>query len=71
MPFTFKLSKRLALMKSSALALTAAAAFACAPKDQSVSGPTEPSFVLSSSNNPGTVADLQVTAVSEIGRAHV
>jgi hypothetical protein len=64
MPFTFKLSKRLALMKASALILSAAA-FACALGDRSVSSPTEPSFLSTSSNNPGTVADLQVTAVSD------
>jgi len=64
MPFTFKLSKRLALMKASVLVL-AAAALACAPGDRSVSSPTEPSFLSTSPNKPGTVADLQVTAVSD------
>src|SRR3989442_203193 len=64
MPFTFKLSKRLALIKASPLVL-AAAVFACAPGDRSVSGPTQPSFVLSSPSNPGTVSDLTVAAASD------
>jgi hypothetical protein len=40
MPFTFKLSKRLALMKETAPSLTAAAISACEPEDQLPSAPT-------------------------------
>src|SRR2546425_1045228 len=52
-------------MKACAVVLAAAAGFDCGPRDQSVTGPTERSFLLSSSNNPGIVTDLQVTAVSD------
>src|SRR5712691_6432970 len=65
MPFTFKLSKRLALMKAYALALAAAAAFACEPRDQPLTGPTQPDFASTSSVHPGTVSDLRVTAASD------
>jgi len=55
MTFKHKLSKRLALMRDVTAALTAAALVAtCAPRDQSLSGLTTPSFT-TSSDSLGTV----------------
>jgi hypothetical protein len=62
MPFTFKLSKRLALMKASALVLAVAAAFACESGDQL---PTAPLRTDLTTTSPGTVSDLRVTAASD------
>ncbi len=65
MPFTFKLSKRLALMKGVALALVAAAVFACELGDQLPTGPTKLHLSTTSAVTPGTVSDLRLTAASE------
>src|SRR5207245_2154534 len=62
MPFTFKLSKRLALMRASTLALTAAAVFACEPGDQL---PSAPLTAVLTATSPGTVSDLRVTAAND------
>src|SRR5947207_14745140 len=64
MPFTFKLSNRLARIRSSAFVLSAAAAFACEPADRALSSPSAPNFV-TSTGNPVAVTDLAVTAVSD------
>ena len=54
MPFKFKLSMRLALMRSAFVLLPAALIFACTMGDQSVSGPAKPSTV-TMAPTPGTV----------------
>src|SRR3989442_445051 len=52
-------------MKVCAAVLTAPAGFESGPRDQSVTGPTPPTLLISSSNNPDTVTDLEVTALSD------
>ena len=54
MTFKYKLSKRLAMMRDTALILSAIAAFACVPGEDSMSGPSAPSL-FSISANPGTI----------------
>src|SRR5437879_1995577 len=61
MPFTFKLSKRLARMKNAAVMLPLAAVVACVVGEQSISGPTQPGSLSSSSNS------RTVTALSSAG----
>src|SRR2546430_12350661 len=43
MPFTFKLSKRLALIKASLVPAAVAALAACQPRDRGITGPALPS----------------------------
>ena len=57
MPFTFKLSKRLARMKAVALMLTVATMPGCIAGDQSISEPIQPNS-LTNSSNAGLVTDL-------------
>lgn len=53
MPFTFKLSMRLALMKASPVVVAAAAAVAAGREGRRVTGPTPPNLVqLVTSPNP-------------------
>src|SRR3989442_9028106 len=63
MPFTFKLSKRLALMKTLVLILVAAA-LACDQADRSLTAPSHPSFT-TTTGAPAPVTDLAVSAVSD------
>src|SRR5216117_2078131 len=64
MPFTFKLSKRLARLKPRAVILALAALVACDQADRSLTSPSHPSFN-TSSGNPDGVADLAVAAASD------
>ena len=64
MPFTFKLSKRLARLKPRAVILALAALVACDQADRSLTSPSHPSFN-TSSGNPDGVTDLAVAAASD------
>src|SRR2546427_6861399 len=64
MPFTFKLSKRLARLKPRAVILALVVLFACDQADRSLTSPSHPSFN-TSSGNPDGVADLAVAAASD------
>ena len=64
MPFTFKLSKRLARLKPRAVILALAALVACDQADRSLTSPSHPSFD-TNSGNPDGVADLAVAAASD------
>src|SRR6266568_4733579 len=64
MPFTFKLSKRLARLKPRAMILALAALVACDQADRSLTSPSHPSFD-TNSGNPDGVADLAVAAASD------
>ncbi len=63
MPYLFKLSKRVARIRSRAL-IVFATAFACEPGDHSMSGPADPSYA-TVDGHPGSVADLTVSAVTD------
>jgi hypothetical protein len=58
MPFTFKLSKRLARIKHAAVMIPVAAIFACVAGEQSISDPTQPSSVPTISSSAGTPVEL-------------
>ena len=64
MPFTFKLSKRLARLKPRAVILALAALVACDQADRLLTSPSHPSFN-TSSGNPDGVTDLAVAAASD------
>src|SRR2546428_9287809 len=64
MPFTFKLSKRLARLKPRAVILALVALFACDQADRLLTSPSHPSFN-TSSGNPDGVTDLAVAAASD------
>src|SRR5436309_15599312 len=64
MPFTFKLSKRLARLKPRAVILALAALVACDQADRSLTSTSHPSFN-TSSGNPDGVTDLAVAAASD------
>src|SRR6266498_4072720 len=63
MPYLFKLSKRVARIRSRALILAAAAAFACEPGGRSM-GPEVPSYA-TADGKPASVTDLVVSAVTD------
>src|SRR3989442_14489432 len=64
MPFTFKLSQRLARMKPRILVLAAAAVLACDQGDRPLIGPSLPSFATTATISNG-VTDLAVAGVSD------
>src|SRR2546425_6482801 len=64
MPFTFKLSKRLARLKPRAVILALAALVACDQADRLLTSHSHPSFN-TSSGNPDGVTDLAVAAASD------
>src|SRR5438132_807138 len=59
MPFTFKLSKRLALMKARVLVVAAAAAVGC-DVDRSLSGPSAPRFATSTTTQAAPPDSISV-----------
>src|SRR5437773_12515971 len=63
MPFTFKLSKRLARLKPRAVILALAALVACDPADRSHTSPSHPRF-LTSSGTPDGLTDRAAAAAS-------
>src|SRR3989440_5230667 len=65
MPFLFKLSSRVARLRSSALLLAVAATLgACDADGPSLSAPTHPSF-LTSTGAPAAVTDLAAAALTD------